>query len=108
MIFHYIKPLFNFESTSPMSGKQTKVKRVDTSQIDGSGPGGDINWREEALHREKPVHEPGVTLKLSNWLIPKFSPLARGSRLRLLSRKRFRKVQNLLNRLSATRLPSQT
>ena len=73
---------FRFRVDAAYKRKADKVKPVDTSQTDGSGPGGDINWRDEAIRREKPVYEPGVTLKFSKWLIPKFSSLARGSRLK--------------------------
>ena len=61
--------------------KADKVRPVDTSKTDGSGPDS-VSWREEILRQETPTFEPEVMLKFAKWLIPKFSTLARGSRLK--------------------------
>lgn len=54
---------------------------VDSSRSDGTEPCGSITWRNEILKHEKPTLEIGMQLKFSDWLIPKFSTLARGLRL---------------------------
>lgn len=80
--FSHLQTLFCFRVDAAYKQKVDKVKPVDTSQTDGSGPGGSVSWREEVLKRETPTFELGVTLKFSEWLIPKFSTLARSVRLK--------------------------
>ena len=58
------------------------MKPVDVNEIDNFGLEENVNWQDEAIYRETPVYELGVTLKFSKWLISKFSFLARSSRFK--------------------------
>ncbi len=61
--------------------KTEKVQPVNSSNSDGSTPGGNKNWRERAIQKERYTVEMGA--KYTDLLIPKFSGLAKGSRLTL-------------------------
>ena len=59
--------------------KSQKVQPVDLSLSDGSKPDGSDTWRLDAIKRETPILDP--TDKYTHWLIPKFTPIAKGARL---------------------------
>lgn len=56
-----------------------KVRPVDFSKTDGSNPGGTTTWKTDAMAKEKYIPDPSD--KYAKWLIPRFSGLAKGSRL---------------------------
>ena len=59
--------------------KSQKVQPVDQNIPDGSRPDGSDAWRLDAIKREIPILDP--TDKYTHWLIPKFTPIAKGARL---------------------------
>jgi hypothetical protein len=60
--------------------KDQKVKPSDTCVSDGSKPGGDATWKEDVIKKEKYSKDP--TDQFAEFLIPKFSGLAKGARLK--------------------------
>src|SRR5438045_4389827 len=58
--------------------KDDKVRPVDLGVSDGSKPGGILDWVEKSKLTDV-VH--GERGEYSNWLIPKFSDIEKGSRL---------------------------
>ena len=71
--------LRDVKSTGAYKRVAQKVKPVDSSQNDGSIPGGTFTWKKEAITKEQYIMHPSD--KYDQWLIPQFSNLARGSRL---------------------------
>lgn len=59
--------------------KSRKVQPVDSSYSTGETPGGLVDWRRTIELQDKEI--PKVEGKYSEWLIPKFSEIERGSRL---------------------------
>ena len=59
--------------------KAQKVQPVDSSVSDGSKPDGSTTWRENAIKNEVPIID--TTSQYSHWLIPKFTPIAKGARI---------------------------
>jgi hypothetical protein len=57
------------------------VRSVDLDKTDGSKPGGDIFWKEEAMWKETETRDEGQRDEFSRWLTTKFSKIARGARL---------------------------
>ena len=58
--------------------KADKVKPVDPNGTDGSKLGGILDWVERSRARDIVPSEVG---RYTEWLIPKFSDISRGSRL---------------------------
>ena len=52
---------------------------MDLSLSDGSKPDGSDAWRVNAIKKEIPILD--LTDKYTHWLIPKFTPIAKGARL---------------------------
>ena len=55
------------------------MQPVDLGLSDGSKPDGSDAWRVNAIKKEIPILDP--TDKYTHWLIPKFTPIAKGARL---------------------------
>ena len=55
------------------------MQPVDQKLLDGSKPDGSDTWRVNAIKKEIPILDP--TDKYTHWLIPKFTPIAKGARL---------------------------
>lgn len=54
-----------------------RVRPVDSSETDGSMPGGIATWKKEAIAKE--VYVPDPSDHYAKWLIPRFSGLKKGS-----------------------------
>jgi hypothetical protein len=61
--------------------KAEKVKPVDLDELDGSIPGGSKFWREDMIREEMKNVDSDLDDLYAKWLIPKFSKIAKGSRL---------------------------
>ena len=57
--------------------KANKVRPVDPREIDGSKPGGCLDWLEKSKANDI-LCEPGL---YSEWITPKFSDIRKGTRL---------------------------
>ena len=62
--------------------KADKVQPVNSSESDGSKPGGDPKWREKAIARERAAGLYSQPRSYSQWLNPRFASFVRGSRLK--------------------------
>ncbi len=61
--------------------KSQKVQPVDLSLSNGSKPDGSDAWKIDAIQKEIPILDPAD--KYTNWLISKFTSIAKGARLTL-------------------------
>ena len=59
---------------------KTPKKPIDLGSSDGTKPLGNPNWRAETIAKETYFHDPES--KYAKFLIPKFSKLAKGARLK--------------------------
>ena len=55
------------------------MQPVNSSISDGSKPDGSNDWKVNAIKNEVPILDPND--KYTHWLIPKFTPIAKGARL---------------------------
>ena len=55
------------------------MQPVDQKLLDGSKSDGSDIWKVNAMKKEIPILYP--TNKYTHWLIPKFTPIAKGARL---------------------------
>ena len=58
--------------------KANKVRLVDSSDVDGSKPGGCMDWFERSKVEDIPYLD---SRQYSDWLTPKISDIPKGSRL---------------------------
>ena len=61
--------------------KADKVRPVDSSQSDGSTPGGREDWRERAIAKERAAGKHIQKGKFDNWLYPRTADFEKGKRL---------------------------
>lgn len=59
--------------------KAQKVQPIDSSLSDGFKPDGSNYWKTSAMEKETPIFDSNN--KYTQWLIPKFTPIAKGARL---------------------------
>jgi hypothetical protein len=61
--------------------KAEKVKPVDLDKLNNSIPRESKSWREDMIRKEMKNVDPDPDDSYAKWLIPKFSKIAKGSRL---------------------------
>ncbi len=55
------------------------MQPIDQKLLDGSKQNGSDTWKVNAMKKEIPILDP--TDKYTHWLIPKFTPIAKGANL---------------------------
>ena len=67
-----------FRVSTAYKTKANKVRPVDSSETDGSKPGGSLDWFEKSKLDDIPCLDPG---QYPDWITPKFSDIPKGSQL---------------------------
>ena len=57
------------------------MRPVDSSVSDGTAPSGGMQWKESVVRTEMQQPRTDASGPYDSWLIPKFSTIAKGSRL---------------------------
>jgi hypothetical protein len=74
----YSGQIWLFRVSTAYKTKANKVWLVDSSKMDSSKPGGQLDWLEQSKLDDVPCQDSG---QYSDWIIPKFSDIPKGSQL---------------------------